>query len=137
MTFSLNPSPETRWRWAIAAWADGDTARVLRLLSGDDPIPAFARAWLAEAVLGKTPRKRGRKVGPVDLARTAREIEIRSEFPLVLAAAKFLADEDSRAGLREDTPTNRAIASLALRHGLSEEAISHIVFQRKARNSRK
>ncbi len=137
MTFQLNPGPEIRWRWAIAAWADGDTAQVLRLLASENPIPSFARAWLAEAVLGKMKRKRGRKARPADLARTVREVGIRSEFPLVLAAFRFLADEDADAGRLEDTPTNRAIASLALRHGLSEAAVSRIVFQRKARNSRK
>lgn len=136
MIFKLKPDPETRWRWAIAAWADGDTASVLRLLGGDAPIPDFAREWLADALLGKVKRRRGPKARP-SLARTVREIQIRADFDLVLAAVRYQATEDAEAGLVGDTPTNRAIASLALKHGLSEDAVSRIVFPRKARNSRK
>lgn len=137
MIFKLRPDPETRWRWAIATWADGDTASVLGLLAGDAPIPDFARAWLADAVLGKVTRKRGAKPKRPDLAQIFREAEIRSEFRLALAAARYLADLDAEDGLVGDTPTNRAIASLAPRYGLSEDAVSRIVFPRKARNSRK
>jgi hypothetical protein len=137
MNFKLRPDPETRWRWAITAWADGDTAGVLRLLAVDTPIPGFARAWLADAVLGKVKRRRGPKKARPDLARAVREVEIRANFDLALAAARYLAAEDAEAGRVGDTPTTRAIASLARKHGLSEDAVSRIVFHRKARNSRK
>lgn len=137
MIFKLHPDPETRWRWAIAAWADGDTTRVLKLLAGDAPVPDFARAWLANAVLGKVKRRRGPKSKPPSLSRLAREIQVRADFHSALAVAHFLAYADAEDGRVGDTPTNRAIASLALKHGLSEDAISRIVFPRKARISRK
>ncbi|MGE3773438.1 MAG: hypothetical protein AB7I32_10965 [Gammaproteobacteria bacterium] len=138
MTFILNPGTDTLWRWAIHEWAQGDDTRVTRLLKqGREPVPGFAREWLADALAGKVKRRRGRRKTPRRASKIWREHEISSHFQIVLAAERLIdAMTEDGDGLRSPTPTERALAAVAQKFNISEDAASHLVFPRKARNSR-
>ena len=144
--FSLTPTPSQAWHAAIERWGEGDCSKVRRCLTDGRPIPKFAREWLADALEGKKPRKRGPKSKdsrPVaeGLADMYRRMKIVERYNWVLAIERLRDLASEKHGRRDGAPMSRALAIVAEEFGLQDgdAAISHIVYprKRKARNSAK
>lgn len=137
---STRAQHEDRWRRAIYFWENNSTNMVLRLLAGDRPIPQFARQWLAEALLGKVKRKRGPKPEPglVKLHRFIHDDVIRTTFQQEKQNAELRAKLARLSGIQpiKGTPTEQALEAVADEE-LSPDAVSRIVFRRKARIAKK
>lgn len=121
------------WRVAIHEWTHTSTDLALALIASDAPIPKFAREWLVLVLSGQVKRKRGarpkEKTALEALASTYAAINIRREFYLQRAIAAA-TDE------RPDTPTREAIAVVAEKFGMAEDAVSRVVFPRPPRKAR-
>lgn len=120
------PVREQLWRWAIEDWRRGDGATVEGLLLDRGAIPAFARAWLADALAGRVKRKRG--------PRPRRDVA--HMYGQILTANRVRGAYDRHYqqavldGASGGTPTERAIAAVAAELGMPESAVSRWVFPR-------
>jgi len=126
--------PEGLWMAAIGRWMEGASENVQRLLREGNEIPPFARDWLARLASGEVKKKRGAKkqYPPLHdlLPVLVKDIEVRQYFN-----RQMILEKHSGRPAFGCTPKERAIAATAENFGLSEEAVSHIVYQRKKRGT--
>lgn len=139
--------PESRWRNAIADWLSGNGSSVDGLLRSASPIPPFARDWLADALAGSIKRRRGPKAGGraaggsyrAGLAAVILELRINEEYQVERSRFEALKWNAAQAGDDSGlpgTPSDEAIALVAQRHGLKDDAVSKIVHPRKRKSKR-
>lgn len=131
MSFELSPC--TLWLAAIQRWRAGDPQGVVDLLHGTEPLPDFARAFLARVAVGTEKRKRGRKVAEPTAAAVLGEDLIREKYEFALALARALKRIEKDGG---GSPSERAKAALAGALGKTEGSIDHIVHRRAPRKRR-
>lgn len=133
------PSNNQLWRLAIREWTDDGTAgRMQELLQADGPIPAFARAWLADVVAGNVKRKPGRKrtasrplSAKAAYDQFAKEQAIRDAFRQACEhESQARAQCRAQGGLppRDGTPSDKALAHCAQRFGMSVGNIKRVVY---------
>jgi hypothetical protein len=120
MALRLN-DPIPAWWSAMYRWEqEGNTASVFRLLRGTQPIPPFARLWLADVLAGKVKRKRGPRYGGSKnalgtVASAALHYVLAHEYAEELARMQTLNAIKPMHG----TPSEIAIEKVATRHGIS------------------
>jgi len=93
-----------KWGAAIERWVDGNGEAVGALLmASSDPIPGFAREFLADLATGRASRRNGR---PPQSGRTERAIvfEVFVEWEKAIKKSAI-----TKNGQRTDTPKNEAI----------------------------
>lgn len=56
----IDLSPEATWKTAIAWWEMGEERPVLGRVLSDEPIPTFAKEWIARTLLQSLRRPKGR-----------------------------------------------------------------------------
>lgn len=126
--------PEGLWMAAIGRWMEGASENVQRLLREGNEIPPFARDWLARLASGEVKKHRGAKkqYPPLHelLPALVKDIEVRQHFD-----RQMNLEQQSDRPAFGCTPKERAIAATAEYFGLSEDAVSHIVYQRKKRGA--
>jgi hypothetical protein len=118
--------PNVLWHVAIERWIEGDGSKLRLLLVGDGPIPAFARAWLADALENKVQRRTGPKRRKLTVADGLRHGQIHGTFDVKLALEQL---RRSVGG----TPSERAIAATAIELNMTEDQVRSVVYPRKSR----
>jgi len=117
------------WYRAIEDWQYSKPEPLTALLRGKTPIPEDARGWLAQLALGQAKKKRGRRPAEFNMlafvSETLKSVTITREFRQELALEKGLPRQ------RGGTPKERALATVAERHGMTDDELSQIVYPRR------
>lgn len=130
---------DVRWVIAIKHWIEGDELLLARQLGGDDPVPGFARAFLAALVSGQVPKRRGPK-------RSARGETLKDELEKLVAdervresyARHHAARKAQRRprGAKGDTPSYQAIDDVAAELKMTRHQVEAIVHPRTKASAR-
>ena len=117
------------WLRAIEAWELSEPQILVELVAGEGQIPRHARAWLAQLAAGSVRKRPGRRREKLTGAQAVRKAlahwDIEARFWRVLLAEQ--CGEQQQHG----TPKERALARCAEEFGMTEDAVSQIVYPRR------
>ena len=122
---------EEFWDYAVECWLRGEPEPIAKLLRGDEPVPPFARRWLAELALGLVKRQRGpkRKSPATAMLDSLRDLAINGAFEEALLQARPTSGTHG-------TPTELTLERVAADFDLSVDVVSKVVYPRKRKRLR-
>lgn len=125
------------WHRAIEDWLYSKPDSLVALLQGKSSVPPEARDWLAALALGEIKKKRGARPAEFDMrvmiGNTIRRKSLEREFQHELALERA---RPKKPGRTDETPKDRAMATVAERNGMTSDQLSQVVYPRSSRVSK-